>query len=358
MDQGDSQTLVSIIIPAFNQLEFCRRCVESLLRTTRPPYRLILVDNGSTDGVGAYFDQVPGALVVHASENRGFAGGVNLGLAQAEGHALILNSDTFLSPGWLERLESALFSARDIGMAGPVSNCAAGPQQIDGLLLRDVEEIDAYAARRAMEYRDQRRDVVRLIGLCLLIREQTWKAVGGFDERFGPGNYEDDDYCTRVRQAGYRMVVADDAFVFHFGGRTFAGMNLLGESFDRLMKDNRRKYSEKWGLNLPEPLSPPEQAAQLNRRAHTALMEGDTAKAIYYLKAAIEAHPTARDCNDLGAVLWGLGRHRPAYEFFMQALREDSSFIPARENARQAAQVLGCEEEYRARLAHYDGGKS
>ena len=69
---------ITIIVPAFNQLACCRQCVESVCRhTAGRPYRLILVDNGSTDGVGEYFESVPGAVVVHSETNLGFAAGVN-----------------------------------------------------------------------------------------------------------------------------------------------------------------------------------------------------------------------------------------------------------------------------------------
>ena len=90
---------LSIIIPAFNQLKYCQGCIASLRRCTPEAHRLILVDNGSTDGVGDYFYSVPKAEVLHAEENLGFAGGVNLGLAKAVGHVVLLNSDTILSPG-------------------------------------------------------------------------------------------------------------------------------------------------------------------------------------------------------------------------------------------------------------------
>ena len=132
------ETPISIIIPAFNQLEYCRQCVQSILIHTQRPCRLILVDNGSTDGVSEYFDSVPGAMAVHAGRNLGFAGGVNLGLQHAEGHVLLLNSDTIVPRRWLERLEAALLCAEDIGIVGPRSNCVSGIQQIDGLELGSV----------------------------------------------------------------------------------------------------------------------------------------------------------------------------------------------------------------------------
>lgn len=354
--RDDSHTTpFSIIIPAFNQLGYCQECIVSLQHCTPSGYSLILVDNGSTDGAGEYFDTVPGAEVVHSETNLGFAGGVNLGLARARGDVVLLNSDTLLSKGWLERLRSALYSAADIGMAGPMSNCAAGPQQLDGLALRSQEEIDAFAEELYQKRAGRVREVVRLVGVCLMIREKVWKEIGLFDEQFGPGNYEDDDYCTRIRRAGYRMAVAEDSFVFHYGGRTFAGMNLLDGAFDQLMRTNRERYSAKWGVRLPERLSPPGQAASLNARAQEALGAGDTAKAMRLLKAAIETCPAARDYNDLGAVLWRVGQHAAAYEFFLLALRQDAAYAPAQDNARQAAEALGRSEDLRAWLLRQGG---
>ncbi len=333
---------VSIIIPAFNQVAYCQACVASLLRCTQRPYKLILVDNGSTDGVGPFFDSVAGAEAVHAEKNLGFAGGVNLGLERAEGHAVLLNSDTLLSPGWLERLEAALLSAPEIGMAGPMSNCAAGPQQIDGLSLRDEPEIDAFALALAARNAGRVRDVTRLVGFCLLLRDAAWTAAGRFDERFGIGNFEDDDYGTRLRRAGWRLAVAEDCFVFHHGGRTFEGMGLTGERFDRLLDENRRKYMEKWEVFVPGADAGARRAARLNDEAQRALADGDAAQALRLLRSAIEACPTeARHYNDLGVVLWQAGKHELACELFRQALAQDPQYPDALENARAAAEHLG-----------------
>jgi len=77
-------TPVSIIIQAFNQLAYCRECVEPILSHTEWPYKLILVDNGSTDGVGEFSDSIPNATVVHTGTNLGFPAGVALGKPQSD----------------------------------------------------------------------------------------------------------------------------------------------------------------------------------------------------------------------------------------------------------------------------------
>jgi O-antigen biosynthesis protein len=100
--------------------------------------------------------------------------------------------------------------------------------------LRDAAEIDAFAEQLAREHSEQVREVNRLVGFCLMIHRDALAHLGPLDERFGVGNFEDDDYCTRARQAGYRLMMAKDCFVYHHGGRTFAGMGLEGKAFREL----------------------------------------------------------------------------------------------------------------------------
>ena len=182
----------------------------SLLLHTPAGVKLVLVDNGSTDGAGAFFDSVAGATVVHTGENLGFAAGVNAGLQHAEGHAVVLNSDTLLPRDWLVRLLAHLEADPQVGVVGPRTNCASGPQQIEGLRFADLHAINDYADQRAARYAGQRVIVPRLVGFCLVIRDVTLAAVGHFDERFGMGNFEDDDYGLRVRKAGWRLAMAED----------------------------------------------------------------------------------------------------------------------------------------------------
>ena len=342
-----SSSPISIIIPAFNQLKYCQDCIASLRRCTPEAYQLILVDNGSTDGAGEFFDLVPNAEVVHAEQNLGFAGGVNLGLAKATGHVVLLNSDTVLSPRWLERLIRPLLADTDVGLVGPMTNNAPGPQQLDGLSLKNEAAIDAFSEHLAEDRQGVIVEVTRLVGFCMLIRDAVVQEVGLFDEQFEIGNFEDDDYCTRVRKAGYRLVAAHDCFVYHHGGRTFSGMGIEGEAFDTLLDKNRSRYEAKWEVHLPKPKSAESHADELNARAQEALTRGKQEEAIGLLRAAIEACPAAAiRYNDLGAVVWAMGKHQVAYNFFRQALQQNRDFLEAQDNACVAAEKLGQVEEH------------
>jgi len=337
-------TPVSIVIPAFNQLHYCQLCVNSIQVHTDRPYRLILVDNGSTDGVAEFFDSVPGARVVHLPENRGFAAGVNAGLAHAEGHVVLLNSDTIVTPAWLDRLERPLHEAGDVGMVGPVSNCVSGAQQIPTPPLDSPDSIAAFAMQWASAHAGETEPAARLVGFCVLIRDRVLETLGPLDERFGIGNYEDDDYCIRVSRAGYRLVVARDCFIFHFGSRTFAGMGFDTAQWNALMERNRTAFLRKWTVEAEGHADGADRAEALRRTAHAAHAEGRWTDAIRILKEAIEAFPLdATVYNDLGAVLWDAGEGQRALGYFERALRINPHHQDARANLTAAQRALGIE---------------
>ena len=338
--------LVSIIIPAFNQLEYCRQCVESVRAHSRRPYQLILVDNGSTDGVAEFFDTVPDAEVLHSPTNLGFAGGVNLGLRRAKGHPLLLNSDTLVPEGWIERLTNALAHSEDIGMVGPMSNYVSGSQQIHGLAITAMDEINAFARDLALRNAGRLRDVARLVGFCVLIRDKVFAEVGLFDEGYGIGNFEDDDYCLRVLRTGRRLCVAEDAFVFHYGNRTFLGMGIVEEEWRALVEANERRFFEKWQVAPEERCDAAQESRRLNRQAQDAITRGDVKEALALLKAAIEVFPLLEtNYNDLGVLLWEMDEGERAFQQLVRALRLNPAHAGARDNLLDVAQALGKTDE-------------
>jgi GT2 family glycosyltransferase len=337
---------VTIIIPAHNQLEYCRQCVNSLLENTVHPHSLVLVDNGSTDGVGDYFESVPGATVLHARRNLGFAGGVNLGMRHAKGHVLLLNSDTLLPREWLTRMVHALLSKDSIGMVGPMSNCVSGSQLIEDLTFDSEEAISTYADSLFKTKGMSLVETDRLVGFCLLIRDQVVKQVGHFDEQFGIGNFEDDDYGVRVRKAGFRLCIAEGVFVFHYGSRTFQGMGITGQSWDTLVERNQRLFEDKWSLD-PESVAQARAASlALNQEACQAHLKGELLAAVRLFKQAIAADPNVEtNYNDLGVVLWELNEQQAAYQQFIRAFQLNPSYLEARDNLVAAGAALGLSDD-------------
>ena len=243
--------LVSIVILCCNQLECTRLCLESLLRHTRAPYELVLVDNGSSDGTAEYLEAIrshPGperVEVVRNKTNRGFPAGCNQALARARGRfVLFLNNDVVVTAEWLDGMVAALLRGWPAaGMVGAVTNNAPDAQRVP-VDYEGLDGLDRYAERRRREFAGRTLAAQRATGFCLLARRDVLDRAGQFDERFGLGFFDDDDLCVRVRKAGFQIVIALDVFVHHFGNRTFRGLGL--DVRERLIH-NFGLFREKWG---------------------------------------------------------------------------------------------------------------
>lgn len=235
----------SIILITHNGIGDTRECISSFLQLTDHPFELICIDNGSTDGTPEYLETLANTTVIRNSENRGFPAAVNQGLELVTGEQiLLLNNDTVLTTGWLTHLLEALYADDKIGLVGPVSNCAPGAQRVRDIpYAPDLIGMDGFAWDIATRNASQREETDTLSGFCLLFRTELYQQLGRLDERYGIGTMEDDDYCLRASQAGWKVIVAKDVYIHHAGHRTFQA---LGMDFDALAEQNRRRFSEKW----------------------------------------------------------------------------------------------------------------
>ena len=126
-----------------------------------------------------------------------------------------------------------------------MSNYAAPPQLVEEVPYRDIGEMHRFAAKWRDEHRGKWFTVPKLSGFCLLMKRAVYDAIGGLDERFGLGFFDDDDLAERARRAGFELAVAHDLFVHHFGSRTFAGNGIDAE---KLLDENAGRFAAKWGL--------------------------------------------------------------------------------------------------------------
>src|SRR5207247_380959 len=123
--------------------------------------------------------------------------------------------------GWLDGLINwALFDWPKVGMVGPVTNQASEPQRVP-VDYAELDGLESFASRCRQEKAGQAIQVQRLTGFCLLVRREVLQAVGGYDEQFGLGFFDDDDLCVRARDAGFQLMVAQNVYIHHFGNRTF-----------------------------------------------------------------------------------------------------------------------------------------
>lgn len=247
--QGRRPGLVSIVMLSWNAPQFTKMALESIRAYTRGDYEIVIVDNGSGDETVNWLrtlhDQ-PDVRVIYNPVNLGYAGGNNQAIAAARGeYVVLLNNDVIVTEGWLEKLLRAFDRVPNLGVSAPRSNKIAGDQIVSDAAYDGIDGMHEFARIRSERYRDQGYMTDRAIGLCLCIDRRVIDEVGGIDERFGVGNFEDDDFCMRVRAAGYRIFVCDDVFIHHFGSQTFAANKV---DWTATMRENWTKFAAKWSL--------------------------------------------------------------------------------------------------------------
>ena len=225
---------VDIVICVHNALADFRRCIESVVACTPEPYHLVLVDDGSDADTRLFIESIADVYAAQLIRNEfavGYTRAANMGMhATQADFVLLLNSDTVVTEGWLDRLVACAYSDQHIGIVGPLSNTASW-QSVPALFedgdwaenrLDDGTTIAEMAALVARTSGLVRPRVGFVNGFCLLIRREVIDTVGYFDEEyFGAGYGEENDYCIRCRRAGWELVLADDVYVFHAQSRSY-----------------------------------------------------------------------------------------------------------------------------------------
>jgi GT2 family glycosyltransferase len=240
----------SIIVLAYNNLELTKECITSVYEHTQRDFELILVDNGSHDDVARYAAALTAkhdnVIFIRNPKNQGYAYGCNQGIAAATGeYIVLLNNDIVCTPGWLSKQLAVLSLDDSIGVVGPRTNYAGGPQMIHDVPYKDLTEMLDYAYEWATDHAGQVALLSRLTGLCMVMSRRVITAVGGMDTNFGIGNFEDDDFCLRVMRAGFKLALVNDVFIHHYGSATFRQMNV---DYESLMSENFEIFTAKWGM--------------------------------------------------------------------------------------------------------------
>ncbi len=238
------ETMVSIVMLTCGQLPYTKECVESIRKYTPEPHELVVVDNGSKDGTVEWLKAQPDIRAVFNKENRGFPAGCNQGMAVSRGtHMLLLNNDVVVTKGWLKHLLQPFEEDDKVGVVGPRCNFIRGAQKLEGLDYKNMEQMHEFAGRFHEKHKGERWETNMIVGLCMLFPRELYLKIGGLDERFGLGNFEDDDFSLRTRFAGYKPVVANDVFIHHYGTKTYSNIKI---DYKALLKENMQKFIDKW----------------------------------------------------------------------------------------------------------------
>lgn len=206
-------TVISVVMLAYGDEPWLHEAVGSALAT--PSADVIVIDNGCTSDSVRTLPPHERLTVITATENLGFAGGVNRGIAASDGDVVcLLNSDAELEPGTLDALVAALDDGADL--AGPVILLADTPDLVNsaGNPLHVLGLVWAGHLGEPRASLDPAEEPTTLSGACLALRRSTWDELGGFDDAFF-AYHEDADLCWRARQRGMSLRLVHEVGVLH-----------------------------------------------------------------------------------------------------------------------------------------------
>ena len=245
---------VSVIVLTYNNLELNKLCINSILnKTAYPNYELIIVDNKSSDGTIDYLKQldnqnISNVKVILNEVNSGFAGGNNIGIKASTGdYVLLLNNDTLVTRGWLTSLVKHLENDKLLGMCGPVTNSIGNEAKVK-VFYNSSNEMNMFAYNYTWENMGSKFENPNVLALfCTLIKREVIEKCGMLDEEYRVGMFEDDDYAEAVKKVGYKLTIAEDAFIHHFEGASFK--KLEDAEFRRIFEENKERFEKKWNKN-------------------------------------------------------------------------------------------------------------
>lgn len=243
---------VTVIVPVYNQFLHTLRCIWSILRAgDAARLQVIVADDGSTDETEAFFRAVPGITYIRNPENMGFLRSCNNAAQHARAPFLfLLNNDTAVLPGWIDRLLDVARADPDAGLVGAKLVYPDGTlQEAGGFVWADGggANLGRNSDPREPGY-NLRRDADYISGAAILVPRAVWAELGGFDTRYTPAYCEDTDLAMRLRNLGYRVIYQPAATVVHFEGVSSGTSTDSGVKAYQVV--NFQKLAEKWRFAL------------------------------------------------------------------------------------------------------------
>ena len=325
---------VTVIVPVYRDIDDLVRCLESVARHAAgaTPFDLLLVNDASPEmAVGRYLEEFAArdhafpVTLLHNAENLGFVKTVNRGLRIAPGDVVILNADTQVTAGWLDRLAAVARDEPDVATVTPVTShgsiCTLPKVIIDAFALAGPNpRIDACAEFVSGNSLRLLPEVITGVGFCMYVTRRALDLCGLLDEdAFGRGYGEEVDLCLRATRLGLRHLVDDSTFVYHRGGGSFGDEQSAGLARSSRVLDERYPYFRPTNMRerAQDPLRVSFAALELGLhdrrpdRAHVLHVihsaPGDTGGTEKFLEALIESLEDDFDFSVLYPVPSGFG---------------------------------------------------
>ncbi len=242
---------VLIVIVSYNSRQLMAENLESIRDVLNPgSYKIVVVDNASTDVVREYLEHQEDVQLISNSKNVGFGPACNMAVAATVGtefdkcDVLLLNNDTRLVFDSLYFLKQALYSAADVGAVGSLSNFAGNKQQLE-VSFNSIDEYIRFGEKVNVPMERPFLEKTKLSSFAMLIRRKVWDEIGGFDEDFVPGYYEDDALCMEILKRGYRLLLVRNSFIYHVGRQSFDNLD-----YKRIIDENHDLFVKKYGFDI------------------------------------------------------------------------------------------------------------
>ena len=279
---------IDIVIPVYNGYDDIQLCMESIRKyTDLERNRVILINDCSPDErIRPFLDAQAEAniVVLHNEKNQGFSANVNKGMTYSDRDVILLNADTIVTKNWVEKIQACAYRSVRTATVTPLSNSAtlcSVPVMCQDNPVPENVTVDEYAAliERCSLHRYPRITVA--VGFCMYIKQHVIEEVGLFDaETFGRGYGEENDFCNRCEQLGYRHVMCDDTFIYHKGTASFdtAEKQALCDAHNAILEE---RYPVQMKKNHLYCMENPDQEIRDNIEMYTKLFNGH--KNILYL---------------------------------------------------------------------------
>ena len=248
---------IDIIVPIYNAYEYTEECIKSIIKNTDlAKHTLVLINDKSPDEkilpmLMKYKDENKDKqiVVLENEQNLGFVKTVNKGMQYSENDVILLNSDTEVTKGWIEKIQECAYSNEYIATVTPLTNngtiCSVPNFGVDNELPQNVT-LDEYAQIVEEISKSRYPELTTGNGFCMYIKRDVINKIGLFDDKtFEKGYGEENDFCYRALDHGYTNVLCDNTFIYHKGTQSFKKENLTSSRMT-LVKEHmellRKKY--------------------------------------------------------------------------------------------------------------------
>jgi GT2 family glycosyltransferase len=244
---------ISIIMLHYGRLVLTEAAVYSIIKNSTRNNQLIVVDNTVGElNKSSYLTDLHNKSVIKIvtpEKNLGFAGGMNFGSTFATGNMIVLsNNDIYVSKHWDSLMLRHFSSNEKLGLLATVTNMTGNEQKMN-LQYTDMKQMERISSVLAKVKPRKTYYVNNVAFLLVMIPTEIYKSLGGLDEIYEYGYFEDDDFCKKLLAIGKKIGIADDVFIHHEHGASF---NLLGDDIkSEIFKKNKSIFEKKWGKWIP-----------------------------------------------------------------------------------------------------------